>query len=313
MDATSQRRAVIDIGTNSVKLLVGDVAGSAVAPVFEIGEQTRLGQGLYETHQLRPDAIQRTTDCVARFATKSKLLGATQIRVIATSATRDAKNGKDLVDAIQQAIGLATEVISGETEAEWVYQGVTSDPSLAAHPLLILDVGGGSTEFIVVVNGECLFRHSFQMGTVRLLEKFPPHDPPTADDYIACQRWLSELLDFSAKPLLQNYLPAHHPETLLVGTGGAALILARIYAALPDFTRERIEGLDLAASEVARIREELWRMPLSERRQVVGLPPERADVMLMGAAIYESVLATMDIPTLRVSTRGLRYAALLHS
>ncbi len=260
---------------------------------------------------MHPDAIARTVDCVTRFAAKAWEMGSASVRVIATSATRDARNGDTLVAAIQAHTNLTTEVISGETEAAWVYRGVISDAALAAHPLLILDVGGGSTEFIVTVKGECLFHHSFQLGTVRLLEKFPPADPPTADDFEACQRWLSELLDRSARPVIKPHLPIAE-DTLLVGTGGASLILARIKAALPDFSREQMEGLELSKQEVTAIRERLWSLPLAERRKIVGLPPERADVMLMGAAIYEAVLNSFSLKTLRISTRGLRYAALVH-
>lgn len=310
MSETKTRRAVIDIGTNSVKLLVGDVLDGGVTPVHEEGKQTRLGQGLYESHQLHPDAIQRTVDCVTHFAAEAWEMGAADIRVIATSATRDAKNGHELVAAIQEHCNLTTEIISGETEAAWVYRGVISDAGLAAHPLLILDVGGGSTEFIVTVMGECLFHHSFQVGTVRLLEKFPPADPPGKDDFSVCQRWLGELLDHSVRPAIEPYLPVT-ADTLLVGTGGAALILARIQAALPDFSRERMEGMEIPGESVSAIRERLWSLPLEERRKVTGLPPERADVMLMGAAIYEAVLHSFSLKTLRVSTRGLRYAALL--
>ncbi len=306
------RRAVIDIGTNSVKLLVGDIADGHVTPAHEAGEQTRLGQGLYESQRLHPDAIARTVDCVTRFTATAWEMGADSIRVIATSATRDAQNGPELVQAIQEHTNLQTEVISGTTEADWVYRGVLSDASLAQHPLLILDVGGGSTEFIVSVNGERRYDHSFQLGTVRLLENFPPADPPTMDNLATCQLWMKDLLEKSASPAIQPLLPPHgSPETLLVGTGGAALILARIHLGLTDFSREQMEGLSISAQDVTAIRQHLWSLPLFQRRQIIGLPPERADVMLMGALIYESVLHHFGIQALRVTTRGLRHAALL--
>lgn len=304
------RRAVIDIGTNSVKMLVADVANGSVTPAFEAGEQTRLGQGLYETHRLHPDAIARTVDCVTRFAAHAWELGSASIRVIATSATRDAQNGAQLVQQIQEHTNLSTEVISGAQEADWVYHGVLSDASLASHPLLILDVGGGSTEFIVSIQGERRYDHSFQLGTVRMLETFRPDDPPTMENLITCQTWLKDLLVNSASPAIAPLLPEPgSAETLLVGTGGASLILARILLGLEDFSREQIEGLSISAKDVAAIRERLWSLPLAERRKIPGLPPERADVMLMGALIYESVLHHFGIQTLRVSTRGLRHAA----
>src|ERR1051326_3636279 len=140
-------RAVIDVGTNSVKLLVGIVEGRNVRPLLEKSEQTRLGEGFYETHRLQSQKIQRTAEAVGVFAHEaSTTFQLSSLRIIATSAARDAVNKKELLDAIQQASGHAVEVISGDQEADWVFEGVTSDPVFATEPLLVIDVGGGSTE-----------------------------------------------------------------------------------------------------------------------------------------------------------------------
>ena len=143
------RRAVIDIGTNSVKLLVAEVAGATVTPLLEQSEQTRLGRGFYETHRLQPEAIRQTAQAVAEFAGRAGKFSPVSTRVIATSAARDALNAAELIAAIKASAGLPVEIISGEQEADWAFLGVTSDPALAGQPLLILDVGGGSTEFIL--------------------------------------------------------------------------------------------------------------------------------------------------------------------
>src|SRR5438045_632569 len=142
------RRAVIDVGTNSIKLLVADVAGQDVVPLLEDSKQTRLGRGFYETHRLQPEAISTTAKAVAKVAEAAREQRAASIRVVATSAARDAVNPGDLTSAIEKACGLKVEIISGEQEADWVFQGVTTDAALAQAPLLLLDVGGGSTEFI---------------------------------------------------------------------------------------------------------------------------------------------------------------------
>jgi len=147
MDST--RRAVIDVGTNSIKLLVADIAGGVVEPVLEMSEQTRLGAGFFETRQLQPQAIAQTARAVASFAAKARELRAVSTRVIATSAARDAVNPGELTSAIESAAALKVEIISGEQEADLAFQGVNTDPELAQHPLLLLDVGGGSTEFIL--------------------------------------------------------------------------------------------------------------------------------------------------------------------
>src|ERR1039457_5585804 len=145
----SVRRAVIDVGTNSIKLLVADVRGRDVQPVHEESRQTRLGKGFYETHRLQPETIAHTAEAVWEFSEIARERNSQSIRVIATSAARDAMNPTDLTSAIERASGLKTEIISGAREAEWVFQGVTTDPELASHPGLLLDVGGGSKEFIL--------------------------------------------------------------------------------------------------------------------------------------------------------------------
>ena len=155
------RRAVIDVGTNSVKLLVADVQGREIKPVCEESKQTRLGQGFYETHQLLPEAIANTAQAVAIFVAQAQANEARHIRVIATSAARDAGNASELITAIERASGHRPEIISGEQEADWAFQGVTTDPALANMPFLLLDVGGGSTEFILGHGEQKYFRQSF--------------------------------------------------------------------------------------------------------------------------------------------------------
>src|SRR5437879_4940305 len=134
------RRAVIDVGTNSIKLLVADVSDHDVKPVYEDSKQTRLGQAFYQTHRLQAGAIASTVRAVAHFAESAREHNAASIRVFATSAARDAINPEELTAAIEAASGLKVEIISGDLEADWVFQGVTSDARLAKTPLLLLDV-----------------------------------------------------------------------------------------------------------------------------------------------------------------------------
>ena len=184
------RRAVIDVGTNSVKLLVADVDGREIRPVCEQSHQTRLGQGFYETHRLQAEAIDATAKAVAAFAATAREAQAASIRVIATSAAREAVNRDELTSAIEQASGLKVNVISGEEEATLGFQGVTTDPQLAQGSLLLLDVGGGSAQFVFGRDGQPQFRHSFPLGSVRLMETMPCSDPPKPAELAACRQWL---------------------------------------------------------------------------------------------------------------------------
>ncbi|EEF58990.1 Ppx/GppA phosphatase family protein [Pedosphaera parvula] len=316
--ATNQvRRAVIDIGTNSIKLLVGDVADGQVDPVLEDSEQTRLGAGFYETHELKPQAIAQTATAVAAFADKARELKAISTRVIATSAARDAKNSHELTSAIEKSSGLKVEIISGEQEADWAFQGVTSDPELAQQPLLLLDVGGGSAEFILGQGESKHFRESFQLGTVRLLEKLTVSDPPTARELAACREKVKTFLESTVVPKLgpalkkETKMDTEHRAVQLVGTGGTTTILARMEARLNSYDRERIEATRLSLEQVQAHAEKLWALSLAERKNIVGLPKKRADVILPGVVIYEGIMETFGFKELRISTRGLRFAALM--
>jgi exopolyphosphatase/guanosine-5'-triphosphate,3'-diphosphate pyrophosphatase len=305
------RRAVIDVGTNSIKLLVADVSGHDVRPVHEESRQTRLGKGFYETHQLQPETIAHTAEAVWEFAEIAREKSVDSIRVIATSAARDAMNPMDLTGSIFRASGLKTEIISGAREAEWVFQGVTTDPELARHPLLLLDVGGGSTEFIVGGGGKKHFGHSFPLGTVRLMEQFPHSDPPARSEFNACRDWLKNLLHAEIRPQLAPALKNESGEIWLVGTGGTTSILARIEHKLDRYDREKIERTTLDFDRMVAHRKKLWRLPLAERKEIPGLPKLRADVILTGVLIYEMVMEEFGFKQLRVSTRGLRFAAVM--
>ena len=307
------RRAVIDVGTNSIKLLVADVDGHQVRPVWEGSKQTRLGQGLYRTQRLHPAAVAQTASVVAEFAAAAREQEARSIRVIATSAARDAVNGGELTAAIQQAAGLPVEIISGEREADLAFQGVTTDPALALAPLLLLDVGGGSTEFILGKGEHKHFRASFPLGSVRLIETIPHGDPPKPEEFAACRKSVSDFLQQEVEPRLRPAMlrEAAQGALRLVGTGGTATILARMETQMEGYDRERMEATRLSRIRLQWHAEHLWSLSLERRQQVVGLPKNRADVILAGVVIYEAVMSRLDFAELRISTRGLRFAAVM--
>ncbi len=309
----SIRRAVIDVGTNSVKLLVADVQGHLVEPVFEDSEQTRLGKGFYTTRILQPDSIENTAVAVAQFAGIARVKDANSIRVIATSAARDAVNQRDLLDAIRRASGLQVEVISGQQEAEWVYQGVRSDSRLAGQRLLILDVGGGSTELIVGQTDQSEFIQSVPLGSVRLLETLNPSDPPNPVELAHCRDVVRAFVAEKIHPDAARVLAQSCVPVCLIGTGGTASILARMEFALDRYSRSKIDGAQISLASIQNWIAKLWSMPLCERQRIVGLPKKRADVILTGMAIYEAMLEQFGFTTLQASTRGLRFAAVMQA
>jgi len=305
------RRAVIDIGTNSVKLLLAEVRGHDIDPVLEESEQTRLGRGFYEEHRLQAGPIRDTARAVSRLAGKARMHHAASIDLIATSAARDAQNATELKDAIQQSSGLAVRIITGEEEAELAYRGVTSNEVFRHRPLLILDVGGGSTEMIAGSGEHHLFRHSFPVGSVRLQERFPPSDPPAPGEQEQCRQWLAEQFPKPGDARFAIPLPVGSQEPIqLVGTGGSATILARMERQMTGYDRSQIDGLMLSRQRVRETLDRLWGLRLAERKLIVGLPPNRADIILMGVLIYDTLMDLYDHDTLAITTRGLRFGAL---
>jgi exopolyphosphatase/guanosine-5'-triphosphate,3'-diphosphate pyrophosphatase len=217
-----------------------------------------------------------------------------------------------LLNAIEVSSGLRVEIISGEQEADWVFEGVASDPKLASLPLLIIDVGGGSTEFILGEGRHQHFRNSFRLGTVRLLEFLQPGDPPGAEALSRCRNWLKDFFEKQIAPELEPAIRGFESKIQLIGTGGTTTILARMEKQLLKFDREQIESARLTLAQVKGHVERHWNLSAEERKKIIGLPPKRVDVILTGLAIYEAVMGRFGFDELRISTRGLRYAAVLH-
>jgi len=306
----AQRRAVIDVGTNSVKLLVADLTPEGITPIHETGLQTRLGRGFYLHHQLDPDAITATATAVQEFAESARSLGAAKPRAVATSATRDATNAQDLVRAIARTSGLDLEILTGQREAELAFAGAIATLNPNPPAVLVLDVGGGSTEFVLGIHNHPVYSHSHQLGTVRLFEWIRPHDPPNEDDARRAHDHVRRLMESQVLPDLAPALALAPTPPVLLSTGGTAALLACIHLQLQTPDRRLIETTHITRAGLESITHALWSKSLDERKQVPGVPSERADIVLMGALIHSQIMQTAGFETLRISTRGLRFALL---
>ena len=303
---------MIDVGTNSVKLLLAEVGGAGIRPLAEISEQTRLGYGFYQTRRLLPEAVEHTARVVAEFSGVAAQWGAGSPRVIATSTARKAMNQAELVEAIRRASGLTVQVISGDQEAAWAFRGVASEARFAGRTVLIVDVGGGSTQCILGQNAVQRSRQSFPMGAVRLLEHLRPADPPTPGDWVACRSAIRGLLEEAWRPVLEPHLRAFPARTIqLAGASGTSNVLASMELGLLNYDRDAIESRPLTAAQVQARLAQLWHLPLVERRKIAGLPLDRADIILTGTAIYAGIMEAFGFGRLQVSTRGYRFGALL--
>ncbi|MFZ5468536.1 MAG: Ppx/GppA family phosphatase [Myxococcota bacterium] len=288
------RYAAIDIGTNSVLLLVAekDAAGRFV-PVVERAEITRLGRGVDKTHTLAPEAIEDTLRVVQTFAEEARALGAKDLAVCATSAARDATNGGVFLEAARQRANVEVEIISGEREAQLSYAATHADFG-GQEPLVVIDIGGGSTEFIYGDGGEVTFRHSFDVGSVRLTERFGTDRPRV-------ERLLADT--FSALPPP----PAHHRA---VGVAGTVTTLYSILHAVEPYDAARVHGATLSLADVGLLADRLWSQSLEARKKLPGLQPKRADVIPCGALILQAALRALGASGCLVSDRGLRWGLL---
>ncbi len=293
-----------------MKLLVAEVTGDRIVPLFETSRQTRLGRGFYQTHQLQRGAILETAEAVRSFLVTAGDMKARQVRVVATSAAREAINVKDLVSAVDELCGARLVILSGDEEAALVYRGVQSGVAGNDDSMMIVDVGGGSTEIILGTDRHPTFHRSYQLGTVRLMERVPHSDPPTAAEFAEVQNCLRAVVDETIGPDLLRAGPPLEGVKLM-GTGGTTTLLARMHKRLDGFDRNQIESTVLTQTELKDWRTRLWETTEAERRKIIGLPPEKSDVILMGVAIYERILQVVAGSELHISLRGLRFGVLL--
>lgn len=296
------RYAAIDVGTNSVLLLVAErQADGRFTAVEERSEITRLGKGVDQTKTLSPDAIETTLKVLERFAQEARELGAKGLVATATSAARDASNGKVFLEGARQRAGLEVEIISGAEEARLSFASAFSDFG-GKHPLVVLDIGGGSTEFIYGdAKGEVTFRHSFDVGSVRLTERHVKTDPPSHAELEAIDAMLAQAF---------STLPAPPAGFKMVGVAGTVTTLCAVARRVEPYDPSLIHGAVLPLLEVNAALTRLASLPTSLRKTVPGLQPKRADVIVAGGLIFRAAMRTLGVQDVIVSDRGLRWGLL---
>jgi exopolyphosphatase/guanosine-5'-triphosphate,3'-diphosphate pyrophosphatase len=238
-----------------------------------------------------PAAIARTIQAVNGFQAEAKALGATDIIVLTTSACRDAANRDEFLDGVGKTCGLEVKLISGGREADLIFRGVSSDPGWSGEPILVVDVGGGSAEFIQGCDGKVELSQSLPLGALRLPEHFGERRFPEPCEH----------LQTVLGPALARYQANGHR---LIGTGGTITTFARMLHGPVDHASISHESLGSLLHQVEA-------MPVAERRKIPGLPPERADIIVAGGAVFLVVMAVLDADELTVSVRNLRYGALV--
>lgn len=294
--------ASIDIGTNSVRLLVADLSGHPPRKVFSNLEITGLGRSLDSTGLITADAAARTTAAVGRFAEQARELHAERITVFGTAALREAKNASDIREIIEKAAGRPIRVLTGTEEAAVTFRGVT----LAFTPLsetLVLDIGGGSTEFIAgdATTPDSIQSRSLALGSVRQTERFLRTDPPAPEELAA--------LHAETAALVKRGIGDLSP-TRLIGVAGSVTQLAALDLALEKYDPERIHGYRLSLDTISRWRSTLEHLPLEKRRALPGMVPERAVTVIAGTVILEETLKATGLTEVTVSEYDSLWGAL---
>jgi exopolyphosphatase/guanosine-5'-triphosphate,3'-diphosphate pyrophosphatase len=287
--------AVIDIGTNTLLLLIVD---QAMRPIVDLCRFGRLGKGLDATGRLAGDAIATSLEICREYRRVMDDHGVAQPIVIATQAAREAGNAGDFIGPAEQILGAPIQVIAGEREAELAALAVARTfPELAAARYLVVDVGGGSTEVITVDAGRVGARTSLPIGAVRLTERHFHHDPPTPPDIAA----LTADID---RHLAALELPRSVP---VIGTAGTATTLAAIKLGLERYDPALVTGLRISRDAVVVLLGRLLAASIAERKAIPGIEPQRADVIAAGAAIFARILQRIDAPVLITCDRGIRW------
>ena len=294
------RHAVIDIGTNTLLLLIVDAGPrGALTPIVDLCRFGRLGKGLDASGQLAADAIEKSLEICREYRRVMDEHGVTAPAVVGTQALREASNAADFRTPAEAILGAKIEIIGGAREAELAFAAVAHTfPELVGSRFVVVDVGGGSTEFIATMDGKTVASAvSVPIGAVRLTERYLKSDPPSATDLEALRHDVDTRLS-------KLELPRGVP---LIGTAGTATTLAAMHLALTTYDPVPVTGLRLSPGEVDGLLARLIAAPLAARRTIPGVPAERADVIVAGVAIYACAIARIAAPVMITCDRGIRW------
>jgi exopolyphosphatase/guanosine-5'-triphosphate,3'-diphosphate pyrophosphatase len=299
----ARRYAVIDVGTNSIKFHIGELrADGAWRTVVDRAEVTRLGEGLDETGKLGPEPIERSVGAIAAMAEEARRNGVEAIAAVGTAGLRIASNAAEFIDAVHARCGVQVEVIPGEEEARLAYRAATAGLGRSAGSIVVFDTGGGSSQFTFSRGDDIDEQFSVNVGAVRYTERY-------GLDGVVSEETVATAQAAIADDLAQ--LDGHATPDTAVGMGGANTNLAAVKHELATYDPDVVQGTVLDRDEIDR-QIELYRTHSAEqRRQIVGLQPNRAEVILAGACIVRTVLAKLGRDSLTVSDRALRHGLLV--
>ncbi len=290
--------AAVDIGSNSVRLKIARLQAGRLRALHEDREVTRLGEGVFGSGFLTPDSIAETVKVLRRFHRATQQIVTDSVRVVATSALRDARNSQAFLEWVRSATGWRVEIISGVEEARLIHLGLVSRARVDRSPTLMMDLGGGSCELTVTQRGHIRDAVSLPLGAVRLTNEFLRHDPIRKGELKRLRgfitREVNRIIDRISTAKLKN----------VIATSGTAAALAAVAGHLRrGASRQR---LTVSSTEMKRIAKRLARLPVAERRKIEGIGPRRAEIIVAGAIVYQELLDRLRLKGFRYSPLGLR-------
>jgi exopolyphosphatase/guanosine-5'-triphosphate,3'-diphosphate pyrophosphatase len=287
--------AAVDIGANSVRLKIARVVRKRLQVLHEDREVVRLGESVFLTGALDPAAMEQTVRVLRRFQKSTQSFGVTQVRVIATSALRDANNGSAFVHWVHAAIGWRVEVVSGVEEGRLIHLGVMANTRANSGRVLLIDLGGGSCELIVSSKGQIERVFSLPLGAVRLTREFLQHDPPTETELDQMRTYINEEVG-----RLRRDLTAHKIN-LTVATSGTPAALSELWAAGQPGANSTVPRAGLL-----RLTKKLSALNVEQRRALTGIGPRRAEIIIAGAHVFAELFSELELPSFRYLPFGLR-------
>jgi exopolyphosphatase / guanosine-5'-triphosphate,3'-diphosphate pyrophosphatase len=301
-----QRIAVVDLGTNSTRLLVADVEDGHVTEIEKRSEVPRLGEGVDESGRLADGAIARVHETLAGYREVIDRLEARHVIGVATSAVRDAENGEEFREGLAERFGIEARTIPGEEEARLTFLGATAGRADRDAETMVLDIGGGSTELVVGFPGsDPRFHVSATLGSVRHTERHLESDPPKPDEVAA--------LSADARAIIEGEVPSEVREGVRAGiaVAGTATSLAAIDLELDPYDPDRVHGYELTLAASERILARLAALRVAERRRVTGLHPDRAPTIVAGAVILVEAMRAFGLEAMEISEADLLHGAAL--
>lgn len=306
MSSGAEKVAVIDIGTNSTRLLVAEVEGARVRELLRRSTVTRLGGGVDLSGSLSVEAIERVCSTVGDYIGLYRELGVDKIKAIATSAVRDADNGSAFMAELRERFALEADLIDGEEEARLTYRGTTAarPPTV---PTLVVDIGGGSTELIVGQGPDISYFSSLQAGVVRHTERHLVSDPTNMPQLEALAADIRHIVDVAIEGCSEGSLSVEQA----IGVAGTPTSLAAIDLALVPYDPARVHGHVLVLPDIQRMLSQLAGLTLAQRVEVPGLHPDRAPTIVAGVVILIEVMRAFDLDRITVSEHDILYGAAL--